>query len=420
MHARIVRGCWIGIAVAAICLPATWTSAQEADPAPAAADQSAEGPAIDGAPEETKEPTSALQNMHLQSLWRDNGWTRWALFVLAVLIGILAGRIAAALLRRAADQLEARGQIAWRDILAHLIGPLQVALLALLLAAGLANLKMTAPLRQFCTKTLLMLACIAVTWYLLNLASLVDWLLRRVAGATGSTLDRELAPMIRKGLRVLLVVLALLFMIDSVFEKDIGAWLAGLGIAGLAVSLAAQDSLKSLLGSFTILLDRPFRVGDGIVFGGYEGVIEEIGFRSTRLRTYNGHLVVIPNSKIASEAVENPARRPYIRRVVNLAIACDTPHTKIDDVVQAIRELLEQPGIREPLHPVINGNEYRPRVHFNEFNKDHLNIQITYWYAPAVYWDYMQHAQELNLRIVEVLTKAGVRFGALPAPPPST
>lgn len=115
-----------------------------------------------------------------------------------------------------------------------------------------------------------------------------------------------------------------------------------LGIAGLAVSLAAQDSIKNLFGSVTIFIDNPFSVGDRIVFSGTDGFVEEIGFRSTRIRTLTGHLVTVPNMKFIDEAVENITARPYIRRTMNMTITYDTPPDKIEQAVQIIRDLLAE------------------------------------------------------------------------------
>jgi MscS family membrane protein len=186
--------------------------------------------------------------------------------------------------------------------------------------------------------------------------------------------------------------------------------LAGLGIAGLAVSLAAQDSLKNLFGSITILLDRPFRVGQRIVYAGYDGTVEEIGFRSTRLRTLTGNLVNIPNSKIVNDPIENIGVRPAIQRVINVTITYDTPREKIQQAVNLLRGILEEPGIGEPIHPVINDTPTPPRVFFNDFNADSLNIFVIYWYAPPSWWDYMAHAEKLNFRIFEEFEKAGIEF----------
>jgi len=235
-------------------------------------------------------------------------------------------------------------------------------------------------------------------------------MLRRLTAKTDSSLDDQLLPLIRKTLRIFLVAVGVMFVVDSVFGQNVGALLAGLGIAGLAVSLAARPSIENLFGSITILFDRPLKIGERIVYGGYDGTLEQIGFRSTKVRTLTGHLVTIPNAKIVSDAVENVGRRPSIRRIMNVTITYDTPREKIEQAVGILRDVLEEEDLREPIHQVIDGNEFPPRVYFNDYNPDSLNIILIYWYAPPAYWDYLDHAQRLNLRIFEEFEKAGIEF----------
>jgi MscS family membrane protein len=157
-------------------------------------------------------------------------------------------------------------------------------------------------------------------------------------------------------------------------------------------------------------LDRPFNVGERIIYSGYDGVVEEIGFRSTKVRTFSGNLVTIPNSTIVNNPVENPGRRPYIRRIMDLTITYDTPREKIERAVEILRAILDEEGIREPIHPTIQGDAFPPRVFFKDYQADSLDLFVIYWYAPPAYWDYMEHAQRLNLRIFEEFEKAGIEF----------
>ncbi|MCX7427552.1 MAG: mechanosensitive ion channel family protein [Planctomycetia bacterium] len=352
---------------------------------------------------------SLLARINVAKLF-ENPLGNWLVFVSAVFLGILVGKICAAVLARVGRRLDARGWTARAHLANDLVGPASLALFTLGLAVGLAALEMSNPLRTFSFKTLQLLYSIAVFWYGYNLVSVVDAGLRRMTARTASKLDAQLVPLIRKTLRAVLVVIGVLFVVESVFKQDIGAWLAGLGIAGLAVSLAAQDSLKNLFGSITILLDRPFNVGEQIICGGYDGAVEEIGFRSTKVRTSDGNLVTIPNSTIVNNPVENPGRRPYIRRTMDLTITYDTSRGKIQQAVDILRAILDEEGLREPIHPTINGDEFPPRVFFKDYQADSLGLFVIYWYAPPAYWDYMEHAQRLNLRIFEEFEKAGIEF----------
>lgn len=360
---------------------------------------------------EAAKAASLVEDLRLPDLWWQNTWKQWVGLLGAIFLGLLAGWIVATVLGRFGRRFDTRGWPVWGHLVKDLIGPAKLALLALGLVIGLAQIKgMSHALETLRWKTLLLLYAFAVFWYAFNLVAVIDIVLRRLTAKTESSLDDQLVPLVRKTLRIFLVVIGVMFVVDSVFGQDIGALLAGLGIAGLAVSLAAQDSLKNLFGSITILFDRPFKIGERIVYAGYDGTIEEIGFRSTKVRTLTGHLVTIPNSKIVSDPVENIGRRPSIRRILNVTITYDTPREKIEQAVNILRGILEEEDLREPIHPVLNGNEFPPRVYFNDYNADSLNIIVIYWYAPPAYWDYLDHAQRLNLRIFEEFEKAGIEF----------
>ncbi|NUQ62041.1 MAG: mechanosensitive ion channel family protein [Pirellulales bacterium] len=396
----------------------SWTPAQELQPEQAAQEQSAPAGAFD-LPESLDQACSLLQNIQLERLFQANSLESWLAALVAITVGLVAGKSAATVLAWLGRRFERRGWAVWQHLVVGLAGPASLFLLAAGLATGTLSFLKLGDFATFWQRTLLLVFTISVLWYAYDLVPIAELMVRRLTTRTGSVLDQQLAPMIRKILRIFLVVMGVLFIVDSVFDQDIGAWLAGLGIAGLAVSLAAQDSLKSLFGSLTILVDRPFRVGERIVYAGYDGTIEEIGFRSTKVRTVEGHLVTIPNSVIVNEPIQNIGRRPHVRRAFNVAIPSGTPRARIAEAIQILRRVLAEPGIREPIHPKTGSDEFVPRVHFNEFNAESLNIQVVYWHSPPVYWDYLEHAQRLNLRIFEAFEKAGIEFaspGRKPSP----
>jgi MscS family membrane protein len=181
--------------------------------------------------------------------------------------------------------------------------------------------------------------------------------------------------------------------------------LAGAGVGGLAFALAAQDTLKNLFGSMMIILDKPYRVGERIVAKGYDGVVEEIGLRSTKMRLLTGHQTAIPNEDMARSDIENIGRRPHIRRIADIAIPLDTPVEKVEQAVQIVRDVLKD---HEGMQP-----DYPPRVFFTEFNRDSLNLRIIYWYHPPNYWDYLAFSEKVNMRIMQEFEAASLQF-ALP------
>lgn len=178
--------------------------------------------------------------------------------------------------------------------------------------------------------------------------------------------------------------------------------IASAGVGGLAVALAAQGTLKSLFGTIMLLTDKPFRVGDRIVFGKYDGVVQEIGLRSTRIRLLTGHEASVPNDKLADSDIENVGRRPHIRRTVDIHVPLDTPREKIEQAVAIIRATLEN-------HEGMQ-SDFPPRVYFFDFNSSSFTIRVIYWYSPPNYWDYLAFSERINFEIVRAFERQGIQF----------
>jgi MscS family membrane protein len=248
-----------------------------------------------------------------------------------------------------------------------------------------------------------------IVWAAWSLTDLLASAFLNRPRATKRAFDEMLVPLLRKTAKLFIAAMGLIYVADA-FGVDLLPLLASFGIAGLAISFAAQDMVKNLFGGLTIFLDQPFRLGDRIVHKGIDGNVEEIGFRITRIRTLLGHLVTVPNAGITSEPVENITRRPSIRRIMNITITYDTPRDKIEQAVQIVRDIFQEPGIREPIHQYIGTELMAPRVYFNQFNADSLNIFAIYWYIPPDWWPYNDHAQKVNFRIMEEFEKAGIEF----------
>ena len=223
---------------------------------------------------------------------------------------------------------------------------------------------------------------IALFWFILSFVQILDVYLKKWAAATESTIDDMLVPIVAKTLRVFIIVIGGVIVIQNLTGLKIGPLLASLGIGGLAVALAAKDSIANFFGTLTILFDKPFQVGQRIVIDKYDGVVESVGFRSTQVRTLTGHLVTIPNEKLSNSSLENIGERPYIRWLTNIGITYDTPPDKVEKAVQMIREILENHEGKKENFP--------SRVFFDAFIDWSLNIMVIAWYHPPNYWDYQE------------------------------
>lgn len=355
----------------------------------------------------TAEETPVIDT--LGETFHKTAWWGWTALLAAIFLSLLGGKLTQSGLRAFADHFKAQGAKARAIAVESVLGPLSLALLATGLLVGLRFIHLNEPVGLFAHRVLAFLYLIAIGWTLYNLVEVLEVVIRNMVGHADSRLGDMLVPLVRKTLRVFLVVVFSLVVAQNVFGLNITGWLAGLGIAGLAISLAAQDSVKNLFGSLTVLLDKPFVVGDRIIFQGVDGTVEEIGFRSTRIRTLTGHVVTVPNMKFTDNQVENVNMRKNIRRTLDVGLTYDTPPDKVDQAVRIIRDLLAEPEFAEPF----DMEKTPPRVFFNEYNATSLNIRVMYWYTLADgrdWWSYNAYCERFNQRLLRAFREADIEF----------
>ena len=242
------------------------------------------------------------------------------------------------------------------------------------------------------------LSIIAVGWFLFNLVDVVDHYLHQWASRTHSTLDDQLAPLIRKSLRVFIVAMAILMAIQS-FGYPITGVLASLGIGGLAFALAARDTVSNIFGSLMIIFDRPFQVGDWIQADDMEGTVEEIGFRSTKIRTFAKTLISVPNNIIANMALNNYSRMPKRRIKMTVGVTYSTTPEQMREALDRIRAMLKN-------HPAIDQEFWM--VNFTDFGASSLDILVYCFTTTTVWAEYLEARQDVCLRIMDILEELGL------------
>ncbi len=217
---------------------------------------------------------------------------------------------------------------------------------------------------------------------------------------TESTLDDHLLPFIRKGLRTFIVVMMGLMMAQTL-GYPISGLLASLGIGGLAVALAAKDSLANIFGSLMIILDRPFQIGDWVQAGEIEGTVEEIGFRSTRIRTFAKTLITVPNSTLTNLSINNFSRMPKRRIKMSVGVTYATTPAQMRDAVAKIRNLLRT-------HPAIDQEFFL--VNFTDFGASSLDILVYCFTRTTVWGEYLDARQDVCLQIMDILEEMGLEI----------
>ncbi len=244
---------------------------------------------------------------------------------------------------------------------------------------------------------------VIVTYVIYQLVELVDYWMKRLTSKTATTLDDMMVPLVRKTFRTLVVLMGVVQIAQQLSDKPVTSILAGLGVGGLAVALAAQDTIKNFFGSLVIFADHPFQLGERVVVDGTDGTVEEVGMRSTRIRTLDGHLVTVPNGELANKMIRNISKRPFIKRKADIAITYDTPPEKVERAIAIIQGILDEH--KEKMHP-----DFPSRVYFNDFKDCSLNIMVLYWFAPPEYWDFLEFDQMFNLEILKRFNEEGIEF----------
>jgi len=331
--------------------------------------------------------------------------TNWDTFwmVLIILGGFILGKALTFFAEKTAERSNLHENAFRRTILEVMARTIMfpTAALGICLAARLWNFsEQMAALRDDVVGVLF---AVTITYIVYQLVELMDYWMKHLTSKTQTTLDDMMVPLVRKTLRTLIVLMGVVQIAQQLSDKPITSILAGLGVGGLAVALAAQDTIKNFFGSLVIFADHPFQLGDRIKVDGYDGTVEEVGMRSTRVRTLSGHLVTIPNGELANKPIENISRRPYIKRVANMGVTYDTPPEKVERAMQIIREILDSQN--DKMHP-----DFPSRVHFNNFNDCSLNIQVMYWFAPPEYWEFLDFDNEFNLELLKRFNEEDIEF----------
>ncbi|RKZ15114.1 mechanosensitive ion channel family protein [bacterium] len=246
--------------------------------------------------------------------------------------------------------------------------------------------------------TFKVLTVLLLTWTVFRIIDAMAVFLAELTSKTESRLDDQVVPLIRKATKTFAAVLAFILVAQNL-GYSVSGLLAGLGIGGLALAMAAKDTLANLFGSIMILVDRPFHAGDWITFPGGDGVVEEVGLRSTRVRTFAKTVVSIPNQALANATVENHSVMPKRRIKFTLGVTYES-------TVDQVRSLVQ--GIEEYLRGNTDIDQEFMLVKFTTFNESSLDIFI-YCFTVSTDWtEHLRVRQEVNLDIMELVEKMGM------------
>lgn len=344
------------------------------------------------------EPDKFAESSFFQKSYLGVSGTVWTLLLLLPVLSYLSGCLVVLVLRIFLRRLLAHRyeiSIEQRQSISRPLGYLGA---SLVFWVGLCLLKIPTGLLLVLLGLIKVTATAAAITLAYRLSDAASSYAMSCASEGSATYDGMLVPLARRSFKVLVGMLGALFLAQNL---DIEVWslFAGFSIFGAMVALAGQDTVKNFFGSLTVLGDRPFRVGDWIVVEGIEGMVEDVGFRSTRVRTFYDSLVTLPNSRLITASVDNYGRRNYRRYNRAFMVGWNTPTESLEAFCEGIRELVRQ-------HPYTRKDNYQ--VWVNDVNEYALEVLIYIFFAAPDWGTELRERHRFLLDVHRLANELGI------------
>lgn len=339
----------------------------------------------------------------MESAWTTfvGEWHLWAAALGIIFAGFVLRKVLTEVVLRWLGALSRRSETEIDDRLIEAIRkPAGFGVVVAGLYCALSVLNLDPETFAICERAIGVLFFIFLAWVGLNLCDVVAFMVERLTAQTNSRLDDQLVPIVRKTLKVFVAFVSFILIVQNM-GYSVSALVAGFSVGGAAVALASKDTLSNFFGSIMIFIDRPFQVGDWIEAGSLEGVVEEVGLRSTRIRTFAKTVITVPNSRIAHEPINNYSRMPKRRVVQTIGIGYNTEPERVQAVVHAFRKVLAESEQVDQDFWMVN---------FTEFADSALNIYLYFFTKTTVWSEYMGIRQDLNLTFMKILAELGVEI----------
>lgn len=334
-----------------------------------------------------------------KKVWYNNTFYDW-LYSISIIIGsIIAAKLLYWFIGKYVKKITEKTKTNLDDILIDkLEEPIVYGIVISAFYWAFNRLHFTESVDAFFAKIFTVIYILNITWLIIRiLDSMVDEYIVPMVDKSDSDLDDQLLPILRKVVNGILWTVGLIIALSNA-GFDVMALIAGLGIGGLALALAAQDTVKNIFGGVMVFLDKPFKIRDRIKINGMDGTVEEIGIRSTRLRTLEGRIITVPNGQFSDNPVENVSLEPTRKVVLNLGLTYETTPDQMEKAIGMLTQIAidNQKVTDESL------------VSFNSWGDFAMGILFIYYIKND---DHILSAQtEMNLEILRQFNAAGLEF----------
>jgi MscS family membrane protein len=341
----------------------------------------------------------------MQPIWErtflHNSLEHWTLAVTIAFAGWVVGKVLYWISANGLRRMAARTHTRLDDILiSTLRGPLVVLVTLFSLYLGYHQLEVPPRVELWTDRAFKVGLALTLTWLVARFldAMIQEYLLPKALRRETVVMDEQLVPVVRSSVKVLIWVLGLVMALNNA-GYDVGALLAGIGIGGLALAMAAKDSVANVFGGITVFADKPFRVGDRIRIQEHDGLVEEVGLRSTRIRTMAGPVVVVPNHKFTDGVVENVSDERARRIRHELGLVYETPPTMIEHALGILEAIVNE-------HQAVLEEERV--VSFIAFKEYSLNLLFVYHIRKDA--DIFRTQTTIHLEVMRRFAAAGLEF----------
>ncbi len=328
-----------------------------------------------------------------------NTLSDWSISILIIIGSIFIGKILYWFLSKIVKKITKKTKSKFDDIIIDMIEePLVVIITVMGFWFGLSRLHLSDGLNSFIGHSMHAAIIITVTWMIARLFdAIIEQYVVPMTQKSDTDLDDMILPVIRKAVRAMIWILGVIVALNNA-GIEIAPLIAGLGIGGLALAMAAKDTVANFFGGFTIFTDKPFKVGDRIKIGDFDGVIYEVGLRSSRMTTLEGRMVTIPNAKIADSMIENVTEEPSRKIVNTLGLVYDVTAEQIQQAMKLLEDIA-----------VANKNlEEKVIIGFSGFGDSALEITFIYYIKSGA--DIMETRTQINLEVLKQFTEHKLDF----------
>jgi len=338
-------------------------------------------------------------NEFLHQTYFGNTLQAWVIAFSIIILSLLLGKVVYWVFSKIVRGFTSRTNSKFDDIIVDMVEkPTVFFLISMGIWFGLKQLVLPEALTAAVDNSFQVLVALLVGWLVSRLFEAVcQEYLQPWVEKSENELDDQLLPILRKATKTTIWAMAIIIGLNNA-GYNVGALIAGLGIGGLALAMAAKDTVSNVFGGVTVFTDQPFRINDRIKVAGYDGTVLEIGVRSTKLQTLEGRVVTIPNSKFADAPVENVTREPSRKVVLNLGLTYDTQPDKMQQAMDLLRAISDE-----------NENtEEKVTISFNGFGDFAMNIMFIYYISKGA--DIANTQTEINMDILRRFNNNGLEF----------